>query len=63
MAALKVVQAALGDWHDLYQWCQQASRETDLQPLLAGWQLCASKALAAADVPLHRLARQLAKQH
>ena len=63
MAALKAVQAALGDWHDLYQWCQQASRETDLQPLLANWQLRASQALAAADVPLHRLARQLAKQH
>lgn len=63
MAALKAVQAALGDWHDLYQWCQQATRETDLQPLQADWQLRTNQALIAADEPLHCLARQLAKSH
>lgn len=61
LAALKAVQAALGDWHDLYQWAQQASRDADLQPLQAYWQLRAKQALAAADMPLHNLARQLAK--
>ena len=63
MAALKAVQAALGDWHDLYQWGQRASREADLQPLQAYWQLRANQALAAADVPLRHLARRLAKPH
>jgi len=63
MAALKVVQATLGDWHDLYQWGQRASREADLQPLQAYWQLRANQALAAVDVPLHHLARRLAKPH
>lgn len=63
MAALKAVQAALGDWHDLYQWGQRASREADLQPLQAYWQLRANQALAAVDVPLHHLARRLAKPH
>ena len=63
MAALKVVQATLGDWHDLYQWGQRASREADLQPLQAYWQLRANQALAAADVPLHHLTRRLAKPH
>ena len=63
MAALKALQGALGDWHDLYQWCQQATRETDLQPLQAGWQLRTNQALIAADEPLHCLARQLAKSH
>lgn len=61
MAALKAVQAALGDWHDLSQWGQQASRAADLQHLQAYWQLRASQALAAANEPLHSLARQLAK--
>lgn len=63
MTALKALQAALGDWHDLYQWCQHASRETDLQSLQAGWQLRANQALIAADEPLHCLARQLTKSH
>lgn len=61
MAALKALQSALGDWHDLYQWCKQASSAVDLQPLQAYWQLRANQALAAADVPLRRLTRQLAK--
>ena len=63
MAALKVVQATLGDWHDLYQWGQRASREADLQPLQAYWQLRANQALAAVDEPLHHLVRRLAKPH
>lgn len=61
MAALKDLQAALGDWHDLYQWCQQATCAVDLQPLEDYWQLRANQALAAADVPVRRLSRQLAK--
>ena len=61
MDALKAAQAALGDWHDLDQWCQRAAREVDLQPLQAAWQLQASTALAAAEQPLQVLTKRLAE--
>jgi len=35
---LKAAQSELGDWHDRLQWLSRAERETDLQPLVAGWQ-------------------------
>lgn len=62
MDALKAAQAALGDWHDLDQWCQRAAREVDLQPLQAAWQLQVGTALAAAEQPLQVLAKRLAER-
>ncbi len=63
MRVLKELQAALGDWHDLYQWCQLASNQADLQPLQVSWLRKAKQAFDAAKGPLHKLAKQLRKQH
>ena len=58
VASLKALQAALGSWHDLHQWCLKADAEPDLQPLLAEWQRASSGALRDAEAEIIRL-RQL----
>lgn len=59
MTLLKQVQAALGDWHDRYQWSLQAASQSDLQPLQAYWLVNAEQALEAAERPLQQLAKRL----
>ncbi|MGH8434415.1 MAG: CHAD domain-containing protein [Pseudomonas sp.] len=60
-ASLKVVQSALGAWHDHYQWCLRARLEQDLQPLQHQWQVAATSALMNAEVALLQLAGLLAE--
>ncbi len=55
-AALKKAQAALGAWHDHYQWGLRARQEADLQPLLESWAKSEKKELAAAEKALKKLA-------
>lgn len=62
MDALKQLQAALGNWHDLDLWCQQASREADLQCLQAHWQQAASAALVDVEQAQQALVRHLGKR-
>lgn len=62
MQALKELQATLGDWHDLSQWCQLARSQADLQPLQVSWSRKAKQALDTAEGSLHKLAKQLRKQ-
>ncbi|QJP95427.1 MULTISPECIES: CHAD domain-containing protein [Pseudomonas] len=50
--ALKSLQFALGEWHDQYQWCQQALVEVDLRPLHKTWLKGSSRALEAAEAQL-----------
>lgn len=59
--SLKVVQTALGAWHDHYQWCLKARLEEDLQVLQHKWQVAATAALMSAEVELFQLAELLAK--
>lgn len=58
--SLKAVQAALGAWHDHYQWCLKAGQEEDLQPLLQNWHVAATAALMDAEMEVLQLAEQLA---
>ncbi|WP_439886232.1 CHAD domain-containing protein [Pseudomonas sp. MBLB4123] len=59
-AALKAVQSALGAWHDRYQWCLRASRESDLRALRQPWQDEAVVALQRAESRMLVLQRTLA---
>jgi hypothetical protein len=56
-----VVQSALGDWHDHYQWCQKAQVEKDLLPLQSVWLDCAASALQKAEVQSVEMAKLLSK--
>ena len=52
---LKSAQAALGDWHDCWQWLAKAELEADLQPCVAAWQAGLIKAELKADQVLEKL--------
>ncbi|WP_226455384.1 CHAD domain-containing protein [Pseudomonas sp. AF03-9] len=52
---LKGAQAALGDWHDCWQWLAQAQQQADLQPCVAVWQRTMAKAQGQADRVLDKL--------
>ncbi|MHC8321489.1 CHAD domain-containing protein [Pseudomonas sp. GB2N2] len=52
---LKSAQAALGDWHDCWQWLARAELEADLQPCVAEWKSTMAKAEARADRVLDKL--------
>jgi CHAD domain-containing protein len=52
---LKAAQAALGDWHDCWQWLARAEHEADLQPCISTWQTTMAKAESRADRVLDKL--------
>jgi CHAD domain-containing protein len=52
---LKSAQAALGDWHDCWQWLARAEQEADLQPCVAVWKITMAKAQGRADLVLDKL--------
>jgi CHAD domain-containing protein len=52
---LKSAQAALGDWHDCWQWLARAEQEADLQPCVAFWKTTRVKAEGRADRVLDKL--------
>lgn len=62
MAALKQLQGALGNWHDLDLWCQLADHEADLQVMQAHWQQAATAALVDVESAQQALARHLGKR-
>jgi len=55
MPRLKSAQAALGDWHDSFQWLAQAQLQPDLLPCVAVWQATMAKAEGRADRVLDKL--------
>ncbi|KAF0865473.1 CHAD domain-containing protein [Pseudomonas sp. LD120] len=57
MKRLKAAQAALGDWHDCWQWLAQAEQQSDLLPCVAGWRRTMVKSQARADQVLAKLHR------
>lgn len=52
---LKSAQAALGDWHDCWQWLVRAEQEADLQPCVEVWKITMAKAQGRADLVLDKL--------
>jgi CHAD domain-containing protein len=52
---LKSAQAALGDWHDCWQWLARAEQEADLQPCVAVWKTTMVNAEGRADRVLDKL--------
>jgi len=59
--SLKKAQAALGAWHDHFQWGLAVRRESDLQPLALQWKEASEQELKEAEVALSELARLLPK--
>lgn len=57
--SLKKAQAALGAWHDHYQWLLRSQQETDLQVLEPIWEEAAEQELAEAETLLRKLAKVL----
>ncbi|MGY2398072.1 CHAD domain-containing protein [Pseudomonas sp. SDO5271_S396] len=55
VSRLKGAQAALGDWHDCWQWLAQAGHQADLQPCVAVWHRTMAKAQVEADRVLDKL--------
>ncbi|SDT46910.1 CHAD domain-containing protein [Pseudomonas prosekii] len=55
MPRLKSAQAALGDWHDCWQWLLLAEKESDLQSCVAEWKTTMAKAEQRADRVLDKL--------
>ena len=55
MPRLKSAQAALGDWHDCWQWLLLAEQEDDLQSCVAEWKTTMAKAEQRADRVLDKL--------
>ncbi|MDP9781222.1 CHAD domain-containing protein [Pseudomonas fluorescens] len=55
MPRLKSAQAALGDWHDCWQWLARAREETDLQSCVLTWHATMEKAEAKSDKVLDKL--------
>ncbi|NBA97323.1 CHAD domain-containing protein [Pseudomonas sp. R5(2019)] len=53
--SLKRAQAALGDWHDHFQWLLQADTEADLSPCIARWSAAMHNAEERADGVLEKL--------
>lgn len=62
-ASLKKTQAALGAWHDHYQWCLRAQQEADLGPLAQEWADAGKQALMVAEAALKKLAGVLPHEH
>ncbi|MGB4074735.1 CHAD domain-containing protein [Pseudomonas sp.] len=56
-AALKQAQAALGTWHDHWQWLLCAETQGDLQPCVPRWQQALQLAEQRADNALQALLR------
>ncbi|MDF3136813.1 CHAD domain-containing protein [Pseudomonas extremaustralis] len=52
---LKKAQAALGDWHDCWQWLAQAEHQADLQPCVGVWHRTMAEAEGQADRALDKL--------
>ncbi|MEB0048777.1 MULTISPECIES: CHAD domain-containing protein [unclassified Pseudomonas] len=52
---LQSAQAALGDWHDCWQWLARAEQEADLLPCVAIWKTTMAKAESRADRVLDKL--------
>jgi len=52
---LKSAQAALGDWHDCWQWLARAEQEADLQPCVEVWKTTMAEAEGRADRVLDKL--------
>lgn len=57
--SLKKAQAALGAWHDHYQWLLRSQQESDLQVLEPAWEEAAEQELAEAETLLRKLAKVL----
>ncbi|MEJ1224809.1 CHAD domain-containing protein [Pseudomonas sp. NFACC09-4] len=55
MPRLKSAQAALGDWHDCWQWLARAEQEHDLQSCVPSWRVTMEKAEAKSDKVLDKL--------
>lgn len=58
-AALKRVQATLGDWHDNAQWCLSSRDEKDLLVLIPHWRIATHLALKNAEREIAKLAKLL----
>lgn len=56
---LKKVQAALGAWHDHFQWLLRSQQEKDLKVVQQRWSQAAAEELMAAEKRLRKLARLL----
>lgn len=52
---LKSAQAALGDWHDHWQWLAQAAQQSDLAACVPGWRSRLAMAEQRADRVLEKL--------
>lgn len=61
MPHLKSAQAALGDWHDCFQWLARAEQEADLRPCVAVWKTTMTKAEERADRVLEKLSARCFK--
>ncbi|HLA30485.1 MAG TPA: CHAD domain-containing protein [Pseudomonas sp.] len=55
LGRLKQAQAALGDWHDHWQWLARAELELDLQPCVPAWRQALQAAEQQADQALEKL--------
>jgi CHAD domain-containing protein len=58
-ASLKKAQAALGAWHDHFQWCLRVQQEDELESLAQKWADAAEQELEVAETALKKLARLL----
>lgn len=54
---LRSAQAALGDWHDCWQWLVRAEQEEDLHPCVAVWKTTMVKAEHRADRVLDKFSK------
>jgi CHAD domain-containing protein len=57
MPRLKAAQAALGAWHDCWQWLAKAEHEADLLPCVEVWQVTMAEAESRADRVLDKLSK------
>ena len=58
---LRSAQAALGDWHDCWQWLVRAEQEADLHPCVAVWKTTMVKAERRADRVLDKFSKDCFK--
>lgn len=54
---LRSAQAALGDWHDCWQWLVRAEQEADLHPCVAVWKTTMVKSEHRADRVLDKFSK------
>jgi CHAD domain-containing protein len=59
---LKKAQAVLGDWHDRWQWLQQAPAHADLAACKVDWEHELQAAQARSDIILEALSKALARR-